>query len=429
MLILTANKMKLILILLLVIIPEFVFSQSNYYEGYVVKNNGDTLKGYIDYRNWEYSPVSFNFKVKLTDNQIFEFRPEEVKSFQINGYEVYKTFAGNVSTNKNIFPNIPGNLDTSTIFKHIFLKPIATGNNITLFFNDEVYKDRFFIEEKNDLPMELKYYEYYSQVDNKTIIHELYKGQLKLYINKYNNGDINLLKQVESVKFEKSYLIEIVDKINKIAKAKENYSINKGNKKSYVRLFGGFAVNFTENNYIFSSGVYSTGALINPVDYNISTTIAKPSFNFGMDLFANPQIQQSIFRIEFSASFLNGNIYLPNTVGIFNNYMLNYHQSSITIIPQFIFNFFNKDKFKVYIDAGFAFNRSLYSNDKSDDLNNLPLTRDAVWGYFPFQLGTVLNKRFEFSYTYSSFYTYTNYSNVYVHNKLKSKLGFKYLFK
>ena len=70
MLILTANKMKLILILLLVIIPEFVFSQSNYYEGYVVKNNGDTLKGYIDYRNWEYSPVSFNFKVKLTDNQI-----------------------------------------------------------------------------------------------------------------------------------------------------------------------------------------------------------------------------------------------------------------------------------------------------------------------------------------------------------------------
>ena len=124
-----------------------------------------------------------------------------------------------------------------------------------------------------------------------------------------------------------------------------------------------------------------------------------------MDLFANPQIQQSIFRIEFSASFLNGNIYLPNTVGIFNNYMLNYHQSSITIIPQFIFNFFNKDKFKVYIDAGFAFNRSLYSNDKSDDLNNLPLTRDAVWGYFPFQLGTVLNKIFEFSYTYSSFYT------------------------
>src|SRR5580704_2539084 len=105
--------MRSLFIALLITLPAIIFAQPNYHEGFVVKNNGDTLKGYIDYREWVYSPTSIEFKPS-NGNDITKFGPEAIKSFQIKGFENYISYIGMASINKNIFPDLPIHLDTTT---------------------------------------------------------------------------------------------------------------------------------------------------------------------------------------------------------------------------------------------------------------------------------------------------------------------------
>jgi hypothetical protein len=65
--------MKLLSILLLVALPTAIFAQTNFHQGYVVKTNGDTVKGYIDYREWGQNPLSIDFRTNKDDKQTQQF--------------------------------------------------------------------------------------------------------------------------------------------------------------------------------------------------------------------------------------------------------------------------------------------------------------------------------------------------------------------
>jgi hypothetical protein len=45
-------------------LPLFSWAQSNYKQGRVVTLQGDTLRGYINYREWPYNPEEFAFKAQ-----------------------------------------------------------------------------------------------------------------------------------------------------------------------------------------------------------------------------------------------------------------------------------------------------------------------------------------------------------------------------
>ena len=44
---------------------QLAFSQENYIPGYVIKNNNDTVFGFVDYRNWSKNPVMVKFKKNI----------------------------------------------------------------------------------------------------------------------------------------------------------------------------------------------------------------------------------------------------------------------------------------------------------------------------------------------------------------------------
>lgn len=44
---------RILFISLTLSFTQTVFCQTNFQPGYIVQLNGDTLKGWIDYRNWE----------------------------------------------------------------------------------------------------------------------------------------------------------------------------------------------------------------------------------------------------------------------------------------------------------------------------------------------------------------------------------------
>lgn len=412
--------MKLLYIFLIIASPSVVFAQSNYHEGYILKNNGDTLKGYINYREWPQSPRSVDFKINKDDKEALQFKPQTIKEFQITGLDTYIAYTGIISMDRTNFPDVPDGLDTAKKTDTIFLKQVVTGRFLTLFHHNDEIKTRFFIAETNDRPVELIYHEYTN--DQKQVVNSpTYRGQLLLYINKYIPGNNKLISGIKLMEYRQSDLESIVDKIN-----------NNGNpvkKKSVSRFFAGIGLNntVTEVNSVMYSRI--------PQNY---TTIS-PKINAGIDMFDNPNVQRFVFRIEFSFSYVTPQYKYPLVaMGINTNQIYEFNQYTASITPQILFNVYNKDSFKVFIGGGWAFNLSAYSNNKftiiSADPNIVnaytvqkPYTLESYWSNFPLEAGVTLNKKIELCFTYTGYAAYTKYTGFYASNQTTS-LGLKYLF-
>jgi hypothetical protein len=397
--------MKSLFIALLIALPAIVFAQPNYHEGYILKNNGDTLKGYINYREWAYSPLTVEFKANKTGDDVQEFNPNTIKGFGINGAETYTSFVGLISMNKNVFPDIPSSLDTTRQPGAIFLKQLTTGNHITLYLNSEVGKNRFFIAEKNDIPVELKYNEYYGASKSDEIVDNLFRGQLLLYAYKYKNDDQKLLTAIADVKFEERDLQDIVGEINNVALASKADGLPSHNKKSNSRFFAGAGLN-----NISSSG----------------QQILRPKFDLGIDVFVNPDIQQFVFRTELAYSSF-GNKFSQPASAYTNAINISYTGYYLTITPQILFNVYNKENFKAYIDGGFGFRVVSYSGHDSN--GTLYVANSPTGFYVPLQAGVIINKRLEISFTYASLTTSAYYTTqVAISDKLSTTVGAKILF-
>src|ERR1700744_3021714 len=149
------------LLLILFLIPFFSMAQTNFRPAYAIKNNGDTLKGYIDYREWRETPLNIDFKQNLTDKQVPSLSPDDIKSFHSQGRVSYVKYIGPLSTDKNTYPDLLHKLDTTTITKTVFLKVVIAGEKVSLLSNTDEIKTRLFVQESGSAPQELKYHQYY----------------------------------------------------------------------------------------------------------------------------------------------------------------------------------------------------------------------------------------------------------------------------
>ena len=310
--------MRLFLIALLTALPAVLFAQSNYHSGYVVKNNGDTLKGYIDYREWERTPKTIQFKTSNTDKNILEFDPQTIKSFEINGMEQYMSDSGLISMDQTNFPDLPTGLDTSKMLNHVFLRQLTTGKYLTLYYQKDNIKKRFFIAESNGTITELKYYQYHSDEHN-VIESAYYKGQLGYYINQFDTGNEKSISMTGRTQFTQADLQRIVDKIN----GHDGETNNKVHRQD-SRFFAGIGANYTQTLYDLAG--YTGGYL------EASSAKAYPKLFAGFDVFINPNVQQTLLRAELSVFYVNpGFILLDGEVYTFNQY-------TIGITPQILFN-------------------------------------------------------------------------------------------
>jgi len=315
--------MRKLYTLILILLPAIIFAQSNYHEGFIIKDNGDTVKGYINYREWTESPQSIEFKQSKNDGQATVFSPTTAKAFQINGMETYRTFRGNISIDKTRFPDLPDHLDTSKKSETVFLKQLATGKFLSLYaFTDEI-KTRFFIGEKNSEPVELKYYTYYSE--NKEVIKTpLYKGQLGAYISRAYAGSTKFDYKINDSRYEESDLVSLINKVNA--------TTTSGSQKSSVRLFAGVGASFNKTDI---NNVYF-------YEKNESLTSVSPKISAGIDIFENPNVQQFIFRLELSYFYVKPEYKASHITDQFGaqteSLDYTYTQNNIVFTPQIIFN-------------------------------------------------------------------------------------------
>ena len=78
--------MKLIRTTLLValsIAQTLCFAQKNYQTATVITNTGDTLKGYINYKEWRINPTTIAFKTRLGAQSATDFTAKDIRSFKV----------------------------------------------------------------------------------------------------------------------------------------------------------------------------------------------------------------------------------------------------------------------------------------------------------------------------------------------------------
>jgi len=409
-------------LILLIAFPLAIFAQSNYHAGYILKNNGDTVKGYINYRDWQQSPTLVDFKVEKTGNQVQQFDATAIKGFGISGAEAYLTYTGPVSMDKTSFPDLPDGFDTTQTVASIFLKRLATGEHLTLFKHRDDIKTRFYIVETAGEPAELRYHVYFNP-GRQIVTSDVYKGQFLWYINKYAPANGKLIARAQRAAYDDADLEGLVNQLN------ANQAVA-GNKQSNTRLFVGIAL-------------VSTTTKVSDVHDFTTPTVShyralSPKINFGIDMFGNPNVQQVIFRAELSFGYIRPQLPYPVTINtVTTNEIYSFNQYTTSLTPQVIFNFYNKDDVKVYLDGGIGLNYSLYSNNKFSladvNANNgttavpRPFPLNALWVNFPVQAGIMLNRKAEVSFSFAPYAYFTNGANFYAGNKPMS-LGVKWLF-
>lgn len=413
--------MRLLFIALLALLPVSLFAQSNYHQGYVLKNNGDTLKGFINYREWHQNPKSIDFKLNKADKQAVQFNPLSIKGFQIAGLETYVAYTGTISMNETNFSTLSERLDTTLKSDTIFLKQLATGNHLTLYKYVDEIKTRFFVAETNGFPEELKYYEYYDSA-REIVDKSVFKGQLILYINKLYLESPDVVKKLDQAHYEETDLEQLIDEVN------NNNNKKATDKKSpSSRFFAGISVDRTTTEV---SEITIAGSASEIFHNQVAIS---PRINFGVDFFDNPNVQRFIFRGEIALSYVNPHYayQVARVDGTIADATYSFNQYTVSATPQVLFNVYNKDDFKVYIDAGVAFNFSSYSNNKfiiqgsgANEAHGYDLI--PIWLNFPLQTGLILNKKIEICFTYMNKTAYSRFSSFYASNQTVS-LGVKFL--
>ena len=344
------------ILILLFLTPLISAAQSNYKPGYVITSKGDTLRGFVDYKEWDTNPAAISFKAAINDNKAQRFTASDITFFNVTDLESYQRYAEPISTDPTELNHLSSGRDSSYKNDVVFFKVLQRGKNLALYSYTDGLKKRFYVGEKPDYtPTELVFRMYYntdaaSSSADKTITENTYLKQLFAIANRYNVLDEDLINTLQKSQYSEPDMLKIVSRINNISK--NDFVKNSG--QASFSLFAG-------------AGVSITATTLSPSPYlsagGTSYTSVLPMVSFGMNVFANPNTRKLVFRVELALSEIKyqsnyTNKVLPNVPISYS-----YNQLAIGIVPQIIYNFYNTENFKIYAGLGVAFSYYQSSNE------------------------------------------------------------------
>jgi len=386
--------MRKIYLLALLLLPVISIAQSNFKAGYVVNLKGDTLHGYINYKEWGRNPQSITFKSDAT-NKEQELGNTDINYFEISGYVGYYAYKVSISLNPVDISSPPAITDTASTADVVFLKVLQKGKAVTLYSYKDGLKERFYVKDNTmATPNELLYGIYQDPNNADKIINKAtYQAQLNQLVAKYKTGDTKLTNQVQQSRYKESDFVPIVMGINGVT---ETQLLSKSTNNPKGRFYVGAA--------LISSALKDGAYYGSP-----TSNSAFPKIVVGGDLFVNPDVGHLIFRMEvgytvnnFSFTDLPDPLY--NIAAAPTSY-IKINQSVIFLTPQVIYNIYNAAMLKVFVDVGYSVNLVSYSKYDvttsqggqvlSKTNSNQPPDAKNNYSTFQFKAGVVVSKRFE----------------------------------
>ena len=417
--------MKLLfkLSLLFIAFPYFATAQNNPKPGYRVTLEGDTIKGYVDYREWDNNPTSFKFKTG-PDSKYQTYSMANTSTFAINKLEYFEKKAVSVSMNKVQLSDLSNAVDTSKTTDTVFLKILAKGKNINLYSYTDQLKTRYYYSETgiNDI-REFTHYLFKSQTNNNSFVEINSTAELNYLAMKYNPA---IAAQVNGIQYTKEAMLKITSLING-GNEKEQF---KTEPKTQVLFFAGIGGSYSTLKFT------NLPALVNP-DINKNNLL--PYATVGVDIYPNKITQKLLFKLQ--ASFVPDQHELFSSIPDYNNDItttsLKFKQYTIGILPQIVYNFYSRGNLKIYVGTGASVNLSMYDdykyivNRKTNFTNTTNSTKypqfDSLWLSFPINVGIVLNNRIDIGLYYFIPSSITNYAGI-TGDITSYRAGISYLF-
>ena len=414
--------MKRTLLSLLLAIPLLCQAQSNYQSGYVVTSNKDTLRGFIDYKERRINPSSFSFKPTLNDHAK-TYSLKDCSAYGIKGMEYFERYTVKISMNDVMISNLPIGLDSAYRTDTVFLRVVQKGKNVTMFSYVDGLKERFYIMDKdNEVPEELVRHLFLNPENNSSVVTvSKYLRQLLAVRRKFTTVTTEEEEKIGKVDYTKRDLMKVVSVINEQHQEKSKFP--------RTRFFGGVGLNISNAIYEGDNGLAETSAQ--------HKTSSLPYITGGLDVFANPAIGRLIYRTELSLFISKYEVSNTTAIQARSRLSHTFDQYSAVLTPQLIYNIYNRDNLKFFIGAGVGLNFSKYSNNISAVTNSVftPSTTEVAENIidfelftasFPLSAGIMLNKKFEFTASYSGRFSLTDYSYFSVSAR-RMKIGLNYM--
>ncbi|PAW92605.1 hypothetical protein CKK33_03475 [Mucilaginibacter sp. MD40] len=377
-----------------------VFSQSNFKPGYFLTTQNDTVKGFINYREWDQNPKQVIFKPAL-NSPSQNITLNNANGFGVNGFEYYTKAIVKVSTSLESLAELPRDVDTTYRVDTAFLKIVVNGSKLIFYTYNTNIKPVYYVGNRSTGEITpLKRYVYLDE--NGTIKNlDIFRSQLIGLAMLNQPGNQKLQDIIASVKYDEYQLANIVALINGYPKTKK-VIINNG----ATRFFAGAGVGFSTLKFSGDVAPFSNGA---------SARSVTPIVSAGLDFLVNKQTEKLIIRFELTATGKHFSITEIPQENRSNS--LDFKYLNLGFIPQLMYNIYSTDKLKVFLNAGLGFNLNTYNkyayelNFRGDitRMNKFPEFEGFVFT-IPIKAGVQINKHVQIYGGYSLPSAITSYS-------------------
>jgi hypothetical protein len=207
---------------LVLLLPLFSRAQS-YQPGFVVNMKGDTLRGSIDYAEWDNNPGTISFKDNVSATpQKLGARDIRFFSVAVGHFAAYESYSGPISTDHVDINHLSVGRDTALRYDTVFLNILQDGKNLRLYRYSDNQKVRFFIAAGNEAqPKELTYRIYLKDEEtngvDRTTYETAFKGQLYDAAVKAGMATPALKEMIAKADYKEADLLQVTNVINGIS--------------------------------------------------------------------------------------------------------------------------------------------------------------------------------------------------------------------
>jgi hypothetical protein len=161
------------------------YGQTNFSETILYKNNGDSLKGQIDYRNWKLNPGTILFY--QDGNAPQEFKPTDLKGFYVvpdKEYYLSEEVEIDQRAGDPVTVISANSLDKLSIRQRIFLLQLVYTPSYSLYLYEVKKRDHFYYRQGSETPVELIHHYLYNPSSQLVSENNFYRQQLAALFNK-----------------------------------------------------------------------------------------------------------------------------------------------------------------------------------------------------------------------------------------------------
>jgi len=138
-----------------------VNAQENFTQGRLIKKDGTTENGEIDYRNWKINPIEIKFK---SNGKVTTYKPQDLSSFHVDEDNYY-----GAKVEKELSGNHINDIDFEKDFKieedHVFLREVISNEKRFFQLNElNASKSNFYILDGEEFKL-LRFKKYFFEDD------------------------------------------------------------------------------------------------------------------------------------------------------------------------------------------------------------------------------------------------------------------------